>query len=66
MTDKKLKAAEAEAKRFLARVSAWRQAQGTYEHSGFTFHIHTPRENGAVRRASLDLTRALADLRRRG
>jgi hypothetical protein len=53
----KFAAAEAEAKRFLMRLSAWRKAEkkepGTH-----------PRETGAVKRASMDLTRALADLRR--
>lgn len=27
-------------------------------------HVHQPREQGALRRASMDLTRALAELRR--
>lgn len=61
-----IEAAEAEAKRFLSRVKAWRAAQGTYTHGEHTFEISTPRQGGALRRASLDLTRALADMRRRG
>jgi len=53
----RISAAENEAKRFLARVTAWRAAQkrdsGPY-----------PRESGALKRASMDLTRALVDVRR--
>lgn len=49
--------AEAEAKRFLQRVAELRAAKkrepGTH-----------PRQNAAVKRASMDLTRALADVRR--
>ena len=48
--------AEAEARRFLKRVSEWRKARkepGTH-----------PRESGAMKRASMDLSRALAILRR--
>jgi len=65
MTTDKIKAAEEEAKRFLSRVAKWRKAQGTYEAFGRTYSIGTPRESGALRRASMDLTRALAVLRRR-
>lgn len=57
MTEEKLKAAEFEAKRFLERVKTLRKANA--EHAWTN-----PREHGAVRRASLDLTRALANLRR--
>lgn len=54
---KHIATAEAEAKRFLSRIAALRVAinrePGVY-----------PKERGAMKRASLDLTRALADLRR--
>lgn len=59
-----IKEAEAEARRFLARVHAWRQAQGTERTDHGEYSISTPRENGALRRASLDLTRALAAMRK--
>jgi hypothetical protein len=53
----RLDAAETEAKRFLKRMSELRAAKkrdaGTH-----------PRESGALKRASMDLTRALADVRR--
>lgn len=53
----RIDAAEAEAKRFLLRVADLRRAKkaapGTH-----------PRQNAAMKRASLDLTRALADVRK--
>jgi len=48
--------AEAEARRFLKRVDQWKAARkepGTH-----------PRESGAMKRASMDLSRALAALRK--
>lgn len=64
MDKPKLDAAVAEAKRFLERVKALPKPT-TYEAHGRTYtHDHFPRESGAIRRASMDLTRALADLRR--
>lgn len=65
MDAEKIKTAEAEAKRFLARFATWRKAQCTYEgHSGQRFSIGTPKQSAALRRASLDLTRALAEMRK--
>ena len=62
MNTKTLKAAKAEAKRFLDAVSAFEKAEAEKaEH-----YYSTPRQSGAVKRASMDLTRALADLRRAG
>lgn len=58
--DSKLKAAIAEARRFLRKaeeLAAVEAMEPVYSN---------PRESGACRRASLDLTRALADYRRRG
>ncbi len=55
----KLKLAEAEAKRFLARCVDYRKAIAANPD-----HYTWPRESGATKRASLDLTRALADLRK--
>jgi hypothetical protein len=75
VTFEKLKEAETECERFLSRVKAMRAAyekqkavavklnrEGPQRHYyGLDCH---PLETGAVRRASLDLTRALARLRR--
>ena len=60
-----IKAAEAEAKRFLERVAEWRRAQRPKTYALGTYTPATPRESGAMKRASLDLTRALAKMRRR-
>ena len=64
MNRDKLKVAVAEAERFIARAKALPKPW-PYESGGHTFtHDNFPREQGAIRRASMDLTRALADLRR--
>ena len=57
MTEEKLEIAEFEAKRFLERIKTLRKANAEHQWAN-------PKEYGAVRRASMDLTRALADLRR--
>jgi hypothetical protein len=60
MNSVKIKAAVAEAKRFIAAAKALedrREKRDLYDFQGC-------RESGAVRRASLDLTRALADMRK--
>ena len=64
MRKENITTAKAEAKRFLARVSEWEKAQSTYEAYGHTFHNHTPKQSGSLRRASMDLTRALAEMRK--
>lgn len=51
---------EAEAKRFLKRVAAWRKAQKDYPGQ----FPNTPAESGAMKRASMDLSRSLAVLRK--
>ena len=58
--ENKLKAVEAEAKRFLAAVAALKARRA----KGDLYDFSSCRESGAVRRASLDLTRALADWRK--
>ena len=72
----KLATAIAEAERFLTRAHAAQEAhqkaiqpQPGYEHQARQYPVHdlhqfNPKENGALRRASMDLTRALADLRK--
>lgn len=56
-----IKAAVFEAERFLARVNDLQDAQPKPSQWGYA----GSRETAAVKRASLDLTRALADLRGR-
>lgn len=64
-----LKVAIAEAERFLARAKAIPEPVErvkSWDASGDTFLDDSiePKDSGAVRRSSMDLTRALADLRR--
>ena len=59
MTEQKLKAAIDEAKRFLSRATALHKVATNY--GGY---YSNPKEQGAVKRSSMDLTRALADLRK--
>jgi hypothetical protein len=76
VTFEKLEEAETECERFLSRVKALRAAYEKQKavavklnredpsqrcYYGLSYH---PLETGAIRRASLDLTRALAKLRR--
>lgn len=61
MTDEKLKLTIAEAERFIAAAKALRARRKKDE---WIYEFSACREGGACRRASLDLTRALADLRR--
>lgn len=69
MDREKLKTAIAEAERFLKRAKAIKPPErvpADWKKDGSTFLDESipPKESGAVKRASMDLTRALADLRR--
>jgi len=59
----KLATAVAEAERFIERAKAI-QAYRSHSHGTDAYYDAGPKETGAARRASLDLTRALADLRK--
>jgi len=64
MNRDRLAIAVAEAERFIERAKALPKPV-PYERGGHTFtDNYFPKEQGAIRRASMDLTRALADLRR--
>lgn len=58
MTNDKIKAVEVEIERFQKRVNDLRETPKKQ------YQFYQPRETGAIRRASLDLTRALAQLRK--
>lgn len=64
MNRDKIAIAVAEAKRFLSRVNELPEPEpytiGDYTFIGDNF----PKEQGAIKRASMELTRALAELRR--
>ena len=62
MDRKKLAAAVAEAKRFIERANMLPEPYTSLGHSGVRDNF--PRERGAIRRASMELTRELAELRR--
>lgn len=47
------------AQRFIERAETWEAARAAAPK-----YANLPRESGALRRASMDLTRALADMRR--
>lgn len=64
MTNEKLAAVKAEVWRFGERIKALEKARADNVRAGW-HHALCPKETGAVRRASMELTRALADLRRR-
>ena len=59
MNVKTLKAAKEEAKKFLVKVRELEEQTGMNP-----FYIHGSKLSGAVRRASMDLTRALSELRK--
>lgn len=64
MNRTKLAAAVAEAERFIARAKELPEPE-QYDYHGMTLaNEYYPREQGAIKRASMDLTRSLADLRR--
>lgn len=62
MNFKTLDTAISEAKRFLSRAESLREGAKTEDEC--LQWVTTNRKRGEVRRASMDLTRALADLRR--
>lgn len=59
MTRTKLNAAISEARRFIARANEALKSQAN-DHDW----LNSSKETGATRRASMDLTRALAELRK--
>lgn len=59
MNKQRIEQVEAEIIRVQQRIAEWKVALAAQPNWG-TF----PKENGALRRASLDLTRALADMRK--
>jgi hypothetical protein len=62
MNCKTLESAKIEAVRFINKVALLESA--IERESKEQYACNTPKESGAVRRASMDLTRALAELRK--
>lgn len=66
MTKDKLTVAKRECKRFLALVADMERAEEELNaRINSSFAYASPKHRGFVRRSSMDLTRSLADLRRR-
>jgi hypothetical protein len=67
MNTQTIDAAVVEAKRFLQRVEELKAEEADAARKGITIYSSTfSKQRGAVRRASMDLTRALTDMRRPG
>lgn len=74
MDIKEIRIAKAEARRFLEKLKIYEDLYLELEkhikkekrdpNTYYDNYLHAPKESEALRRASLDLTRALADMRR--
>ena len=66
MDESRIKTAEQMARIFLQRIKEYRAREAQEERSKArcNYRCCTTKEGGALRRASMELTRALADLRR--
>lgn len=71
MNYKKIKAAKEEVQRFLQRIKEWEKTLSPSTNSANVVHTdpdsiynYGNKASGAIKRASLDLTRVLAELRR--
>lgn len=60
----KLEAAVLEAERFIRAAKSLPNPEPYHSGSHIFVNNNFPRESGAIRRASMDLTRSLADLRK--
>ena len=67
MNKQKIDTAVVEARRFLQRVEELKAEEAQDNNAGFQRYDGSPsKARGALRRASMDLTRALANMRRPG
>ena len=67
MNKQKIDTAVVEARRFLQRVEELKAEEAQDNNAGFQRYAGSPsKARGALRRASMDLTRALANMRRPG
>lgn len=66
MRKEEIKLAVKEAKRFIKAAELCLEARKPYRVDGvdFEFHETAPKQSGALRRASMDLTRQLAEMRK--
>lgn len=66
MKAQKIEEARAMAVEFVKRVDALEAQRRAWYDGGCKYYFNHPKEQGAVRRVSMDLTRALADMRKPG
>lgn len=59
-----IRSAVAEARRFIQKAEAFEAQYSEYLRGTRIYHFNAPKESGAMRRASMDLTRALAQMRK--
>ena len=66
MTLENIAAAKLDAQRFLQRVDEWEKSRYTYPigDDGILYTSYGVKESGALRRASMELTRSLAKMRK--
>lgn len=65
MDQEKIKAAVDEAKKFIDRANEHiKETSKTYSVGDYTFNVSSPKTGGALRRQSMELTRALAEMRK--
>jgi len=64
MTNERIKAAEVIAMRFLTAIKAVEARKKSERDGGAYLSLTGFKESGALRRASMDLTRALAEMRK--
>ena len=64
MNIENIKKAKEEALRFVERVDELLREKTKYDSGDKKYWFNAPKQSGAVRRASLDLTRALAEMRK--
>jgi uncharacterized protein with PhoU and TrkA domain len=64
MNDDTLKTAVAAAKEFITRAKVYKDSETTYTNGDYTYHCRSVTASGALRRQSMELTRALAAWRK--
>ena len=65
MQNDKIEAALVAANKMILAANEYlEESSKTYSSNGYTFNINAPKQSGALRRASMELTRALAEMRK--
>ena len=65
MQNNKIEAALVAANRMILAANEYlEKSSKTYTSNGHTFNLNAPKQSGALHRASMELTRALAEMRK--